>query len=202
MTLIEQEEKLLKDIQFNTDTGFIGRLALYKKAKAQLPSITHAKVKEFSERNSLSQVFRPTKKPKKKDLPSIVAKIGHYQCDLTFYRKKKRENQNHYIILTCINIHSKKGYALPLKEKNQSVVLDALKSIVRLIEEDGDAIETLQSDNETEFKNREMKAYLQSKGISQRFCQAGDKSCLGVAESFNLTLRRKIEQYLAFHKTA
>ena len=51
-----------------------------------------------------------------------------------------------------------------------------------------------------EFKNNEMKKYLDSIWIEQRFCQVGDKRCLSVVERFNRTLRSLIAKYMVAFK--
>ena len=114
--------QLLQDLFNDPEEGFVGQRKLYLKAKAINPKITIKDVKEFFKRNEVAQVHT-IKKTETVDSP-IFGIIGHYQADLTFYPKYKRQNKGYHIILTAIEVNSRRGYAIPLEKKTQSSVLD------------------------------------------------------------------------------
>ena len=85
--------------------------------------------------------------------PRIHGKIGHYQADLTFLTRYKKQNSNYHILLNVINVNTKYVYAEALKDKTQNSVLDALETIRRKALKDGRPLKILQTDNGKEFQN-------------------------------------------------
>src|SRR6476620_6044885 len=104
-------------------TGFVGVDKLTRRAKQINPKITQKQVKEFLQHNSISQVFQ--KPTQTKGVPRIHGKVGHYQADLTFLTRYKKQNNNYHILLTVINVNTKYAYVVALKDKTQISVLDA-----------------------------------------------------------------------------
>jgi hypothetical protein len=78
--------KLFNDLK----TGFVGAEKILKRAKLQDPKITLNQVKEFLKQNEVHQVFQ--KPMNMKVVPRIHGKIGHYQADLTFLTRYKKQN--------------------------------------------------------------------------------------------------------------
>ena len=67
-----------------------------------------------------------------KIIPRIHGKVGHYQADLTFLTRYKKQNNNYHILLNVINVNSKFAYVVALNDKKQKTVLNALEDIRRI----------------------------------------------------------------------
>ena len=67
-----------------------------------------------------------------KIIPRIHGKVGHYQADLTFLTRYKKQNNNYHILLNVINVNSKYAYVVALNDKKQKTVLNALEDIRRI----------------------------------------------------------------------
>ena len=85
--------KLFNDFK----TGFTGADKLLRRAKDSNPKITLKQVKEFLSLNPIHQVFQ--KPSLQKQTPRIHGKIGHYQADLTFFTRYKKQNSNYHILV-------------------------------------------------------------------------------------------------------
>jgi hypothetical protein len=198
-------EDLLTQLYYDPSTGLIGAQKLYKRAKEMMPEITLKTVKEFVSKQKLSQVFSAG--PRQKAKFQITGVIGHYQSDLTFYEQYKRQNSNYSIILTLIEVNTKRAFATALKDKNASSMREGLEKLINQLRNAGLRIRVIQSDNGTEYTNRVVKEYLKSEGIEQMFCQISvlrenDKRCLAVAERFNRTLKSLLNKYMENNLTS
>lgn len=186
--------KLLDKLFNDPKTGFVGEEKLLRRTKVYDPSITRKMVKQFLKENEVHQLFR---KPQKgKGNPKIHGKIGHYQADLTYLTKYKKQNSNYHILLNVINVNTRYAYAEALKDKKRETVLQALDIIRQKALVDGRPITVLQTDNGTEFINNITINWMQQHHITPKYCQKEDKKCLGVAERFNRTIKLMIEKYL------
>ncbi len=175
-------------------TGFIGAEKVLRRSKLINPNITMKQVKAFLNDNPINQVFQ---KPSKSNvMPRIHRNIGHYQADLTFLTRYKRQNNNYHILLAVINVNTKYAYVEALKDKTQKAVYDAFKTIRKQALNDGRTINVLQSDNGKEFQNSSITEWAEKHLIEHVFCERDDKKCLGVAERFNRTIKLMIEKYL------
>ena len=190
--------QLLLELYNDPKTGFVGVDKLTRRAKQYNPKITQKQVKEFLENNSIYQVFQ--KPTRTKSVPRIHGKVGHYQADLTFLTRYKKQN-NYHILLTIVNVNTKFAYIAALKDKTQISVLDALETIRKKAVKDGRPLNVFQTDNGKEFQNRKITNWMDQHHITSQYCEKDDKKCLGVAERFNRTIKLMIEKYLTSMNT-
>ena len=186
--------KLLDKLFNDPKTGFVGEEKLFRRAKVYDPSITRKQVKQYLKENSVHQLFCKPKKSKVS--PKLHGKIGHYQADLTFLTKYKKQNSNYHILLNVININTRYAYSEALKDKRKETIVQALEDIRQRAQSDGRPITVLQTDNGTEFINDSISSWMHQHSIKTQYCQKDDKKCLGVAERFNRTIKLMIEKYL------
>lgn len=194
-------ENVLQKLYYDPSSGYQSYTKLYKKAKEIKPKITQKIVKEFIKQQSTEQINKEVKEEKPNIIPPIVGPVGHYQVDITDYPKYYKQNNGYRYILNSIEINTKKAYSVPLKTKTKSAVLDGLQQIVKQIVDDGHKFNVVQSDLGSEFNNKEMKKYLDSIWVEQRFCSVGDKKCMSVVERFNKTIRTLITKYMVANNT-
>ena len=121
-------DALLSKLFNDPKTGFVGADKLLRRAKQTNPKITLKVVKEFLKQNSIHQVFQ--KPTPIKQTPRIHGKVGHYQADLTFLTRYKKQNSNYHILLNVINVNTKYAYVVPLKDKTQGSVIKAFEDIL------------------------------------------------------------------------
>jgi hypothetical protein len=191
--------QLLSKLFNDPKTGFVGAEKLLKRAKLQNSKITLNQVKEYLMQNEVHQVFQ---KPKtSKIVPRIHGKVGHYQADLTFLTRYKKQNSNNHILLNVINVNTKYAYVKALKDKTQGSVLDALERIRQKAIKDGRPIKVFQTDNGKEFQNHQISKWMELHQIAVQYCEKDDKKCLGVAERFNRTIKLMIENFLTSRNT-
>lgn len=195
----QAHEKILTEIYYDPKTGYIGQNKLYQKVKAIDPSITRNIVIEWIKtQDSIQTQNKNPVQTQKKYQKKIVGGHNSYQCDLTFYSKFKRQNKGYWVILTVIEMNTRKAYARPLKNKETKTVLDAFKDILKELPEDMDRIE---SDNGSEFINKQFQKMIDDEEIIHLTFDAENHRALGVVERFNGTLREKIGAYMNANNT-
>jgi hypothetical protein len=157
---------------------------------------TSDEINEFLQSQEAVQLHKP--KPIPNYVP-ISGVPGTVQCDLTFYEQYASSNKGFDIILTVIEINSRRAYCRPLKNKTQANVIQAFKEI---IEESQKYIPivSVTSDQGSEF-SKEFVSFLEKQGISHYYTNVGDKHALGRAERFNRTIRGLIEKYMTAYNT-
>ena len=106
---------LLNKLFNDPKTGFTGADKLLRRAKEYNPKITLRQVREFLLHNPIHQVFQ--KPSAQKQTPRIHGKVGHYQADLTFLTRYKKQNRNYHILLNVINVNTKYVYSEALKDR-------------------------------------------------------------------------------------
>ena len=186
--------KLLNKLFNDPKTGFVGEEKLFRRAKVHDPNMTRKPVKQFLKHNEVHQLFRKPQNEKRN--PKIHGKIGHYQGDLTFLTKYKKQNSNFHILLNLVNVNTRYAYTEVMKNKRTESVLNALENIRVRAQHDGRPITVLQTDNGSEFTNKTVLHWMQKHHIQPQCCQKDDKKCLGVVERFNRTIKLMIEKYL------
>jgi hypothetical protein len=95
-------------------------------------------------------------------------------------------------ILCVINVNSRYAYAYALKNKGSKGVAEALSIFLRQCVPRSPC-EFLQTDNGSEFLNRDVAKVLKSEGVTHTTVEAGDHRGQSYVERFNQTLRRLIQ---------
>lgn len=106
------------------------------------------------------------------------------QADLVEMIPYAKENRNYRYILTAINIFSKMGYAIPLKNKTGVEVAQALKSLFDSL---GYQVKYLHVDNGKEFYNETVTNLLKNFGIKRYSTYTAMKAA--ICERFNRTIK-------------
>ena len=120
----------------------------------------------------------------------MVGGINHqWQADLVDMRSLSRVNANYNYLLTCIDILSKFAWAVPLKNKTGSALIDGFKTILN----SGRKPRTLQTDKGTEFLNGQFQSFLKKRNI--KFFTTQNETKASVVERFNRTLKTKMYKY-------
>lgn len=118
-----------------------------------------------------------------------------WQVDLIDLRKIKYQNSHYEYILTCIDVFSKKAWAIPIKNKTANSSMTAFKTIF----ETGRIPKTIFSDQGNEFKGVCDKLFEKHK---IKVITSKTKLKAGVVERFNRTLMEKIYRIFTYNKNS
>ncbi len=184
----------LHQLYYNPDNPLPTIQNLYKMVKRD--GYTHKDVKDWVANQETNQMFSIPKA--KKIYQPIVGKNNDYQCDLMFLPQYKNQNNNYYIIFCFIEITSRKAYAYPLKNKNEVSIIEAYQQFLKSINY---KINTLTSDNGSEFISKAFQAIDKKHNIEHYFVDPDDKTRVGKVERFNRTVRNRIKKYQVAFKT-
>lgn len=196
---------ILADLYYNPATGFQGITNLLREARKVKSSITRKQVKDFLEAQETYQITKRPPKKKREKLP-ITAGLGTFQADLAFLPDYKKSNNGYSVLLTIVSVNTRKAYALPLKSKSGKQLKEAFTKLYpELYDEtkEGDKIplSILHTDDGTEFKNREMKAFYKDNFIQHRISKTEQHNHLGIIERFNRTLKALMFKYFKAKNT-
>lgn len=125
----------------------------------------------------------------------VVGGIGHqWQADLIDVSRLSKHNRGIKFILTCIDVFSKKAWAVPLKDKTGHTLVAAFKTIPDTLPS------RLQTDKGTEFVNRHFQSWLKENRV-HFFTTENEDIKASVVERFNRTLKSKLWRYFTKHDT-
>lgn len=128
--------------------------------------------------------------------PYTVTNIDDvWEMDLADLSSLSRYNSGHKYLLTVIDVFSRYGWSLPLKNKTGASVTSALKTLFKNRQP-----LTLQSDKGTEFVNATVQKYLKNQGISFHTTHNPDIKA-AIIERFNRTLKSKMYKYFTKNNT-
>ena len=118
-----------------------------------------------------------------------------FQADLVDMSAMARQNDGNRYLLTCIDVFSKRAWAVPLKTKSGENVKAAFEFIFK------DAIPNmLQTDKGTEFLNSTVQALFAQHDI-KHYTSENEDIKAAVVERFNRTLKNKMWRYFTYAKT-
>lgn len=186
--------RLLHELYYNKH--YTSKAELYRQANKAKP-VTHSIVNKFVDAQLPQELhYRAVRKIPR----AITAHDKHEQwhADLIDLSKFKYQNSYHAWLMTVINIFSRKAYGRAMKTKGAVDVATAFGSIIT---EAGYAPRLLQTDNGTEWLNKQVQDLLREHGIIHRTVQVGDHHKQGVIERFNGTIMGKIARNMSANKT-
>jgi transposase InsO family protein len=118
-----------------------------------------------------------------------------FQADLVDMQSLSRSNDSHRYILTCIDVFSKKAYALPLTDKRGPTLATAFEKIF------SETVPNLvQTDRGTEFLNSKVQDVFKKFNI-RHYWSFNDDIKAAVVERFNRTLKTRMYRYFTAHHT-
>ena len=125
----------------------------------------------------------------------VGGKDDQFQADLVDLSSLSKFNDGFNWILTCIDIFSKFGWAIPLKHKTGFEITEAFMKIFH----SGRKPHKLQTDKELEFLNRTFQKYLKKQNV--HFFTTNSEAKASVVERFNRTLKTKMWKYFTHKNT-
>lgn len=131
-------------------------------------------------------------RPAKKNYPRRAV-ISHYpddiwSGDLVEFPGFVDENDGYKYCLNIVDVFSRYAWAVPMKNKTASTVLDAFKKVVD--KNDGITPSKYWVDEGSEFYNKQMQAYCKAKHITIYSTYGNSKSA--IVERFNRTIKTRL----------
>ena len=118
------------------------------------------------------------------------------QADLADLSKLSKSNDKQRYLLCIIDVFSKYAWVAPIKEKTGKNLVIAFKSVLK----SGRCPKHLQTDKETEFKNKEFQNFLKTKKI-HFFTTENSETKASIVERFQRTLKTRMWKYFTHHCT-
>jgi Integrase core domain/Chromo (CHRromatin Organisation MOdifier) domain len=118
-----------------------------------------------------------------------------FQADLADIQNLSRSNDGHRYILTCIDVFSKRAFALAIKDKQGSTLAAAFEIIFSDI-----VPNMIQTDRGTEFLNSLVQAVFKKYNI-HHYWSLNDDIKAACVERFNRTLKTRLYRYFTAKHT-
>jgi len=131
--------------------------------------------------------------PRRKTYSKGIADL--YQIDLADLSSLSPFNDGTRYLLTCIDVFTKRAWAVPVRSKFGRVVAEAFERIIAERK-----CNMVQSDKGTEFLNSTFQSMLRRHGI-KFYTSENDDLKAAVVERFNRTLKTKMFRYFTYKKT-
>ena len=186
----KQRDKLSKRYYDTEAVGSYGGIQpLAKKTKVQ-PEV----VKSWLETQDVYTLHKPVryKFPRRKVI--VSGPNQQWQADLIDMSRLNRHNHGFTFVLTCIDVFSKRAWAIPIKNKTGTSLVSAFESIPVVLPR------SLQTDKGTEFTNHKFQQWLKKNHV-HFFTSENDDIKASVVERFNRTLKSKLWRYFSRHDT-
>ena len=191
-------EKVLSQIYYNLQEAgsFSGIDALLRAAKEQgLKKIKRKQVQNWLKQQEVYTLHKPARRQFQRNRVIVGGKDDQFQVDLVDLSSLSKYNDGYTFLLTCIDILSKYGWAIPMKHKTGPEITEAFSQIVK----SGRQPKILQTDKGTEFLNVTFQNYLRKKNI--RFFTTHSEMKSSVVERFNRTIKTKMWKYFTYKNT-
>ena len=118
-----------------------------------------------------------------------------FQIDLVDLSSLASFNDGMRYLLTCIDVFSKRAWAVPVRRKSARDVAEAFENILT-----DEKCNMVQSDKGTEFLNSTFQSMLSRRGIKFYTSENEDLKA-AVVERFNRTLKEKMFRYFTYKNT-
>jgi transposase InsO family protein len=118
-----------------------------------------------------------------------------FQADLVDMQSLSRSNDSYRYILTCIDVFSKKAFAVPLKDKLGSTLATAFDKIFSQT-----VCNMIQTDRGTEFFNKSVQNVFKKYTV-HHYHSLNDDIKAACVERFNRTLKTRMYRYFTYRHT-
>ena len=191
----KQIQKILGDLYYspNQPAAFGGAGKLVQAAKKY--GIKKATVLKWLQAQGSYSIHKPIVRKFKENRVFVNGKDEQWQADLVDVQRLSKNNNGYKYILTVIDVLSKYAWAIPLKNKTGTSLVNAFKQIFK----DNRKPEKLQTDKGSEFTNKVFQKFLKDNNI--HFFVTYNETKAQIVERFNRTLKTKMWRYFSFANT-
>ena len=198
--LSETKEEQIRKAYISSN--YAGATRLYELMHDKGSRITKAEVRAFIDEQLSEQIFQRPKVQRKKDQGSLTSLYPNetFQIDIFDLSNSLNDwnNGNKFrYALCCIDIFTRKSWAVPMPKKTQIYVNDAFNKILEEVNNDNTTNyvpKLLMSDQDSTFMSSEFQDILDRYEITFDAYIKGDHSALGIIDSFARRLKLSISK--------
>ena len=139
-------------------------------------------------KNETLEKIAPVRKYESYLTPITAPEFGYLQIDLMVMEKEATRNKNFKYGFVVIDIYSRYGDVIPIKNKTSVSCLEAFKKYINKINKN---IISITTDNGSEYKG-EFSKFLKEKDIYHKMVEPNDHHAMGIVDRFIQTIRRMI----------
>jgi len=187
-------EKILFTKFYNPSIQYTSIKNLYDAVKKD--GITLQEVQDFIKKQETSQVFKKQKYVKNYFPIYAKHKYEILQIDLVDMSDISSVNENYKYLLVAVDVFSRLAFVVPLKNKTSPTIVESMSETL-----DETEPTMINSDNGSEWINKDFKKLLRERGISINYVEVGDHHKMGIVDRFVRTLREKINKYCTMYNT-
>ena len=134
-------------------------------------------------------LHKPVRRHFKRRCVVVCGPNQQWQADLVDMSRLKKSNDGTTLLLTVIDVFSKRAWCIPLKNKSAASLVAAFTQLLR----ERPPI-TLQTDTGSEFLNRSVQKLLKQYGV-HHFSTHNEETKASIVERFNRTLKTRMLRY-------
>ena len=192
--LSERQEKLLKKLYFD-DGMMFGRDRLWHYLTENYPDyeISRRSVNDWLKKQEVGQLYQS--KRKTKTIKSNITSAPYKTVAIDLKDMGVRAYKGWKWILTGLDVFSKRGFAVPLKDKEAPTVLRGFKTMLGQMQK---KCSSILADNGSEFVDKNFVAFLKEQGIKIVYTKPNSPQGNPV-ERFNGTLGRMMQMWSDQH---
>lgn len=193
----------LEKIFYDSKTGYGGLNDLWKRAKDL--GYNHEEVRIWYNAQPVNQIYKTKKKVKKHQ--NIIApnlNVGSLQADLMIMEKYANKNGGYKYLLNVIDIYSRYGWSIPLKNKESGEIAPHLQQIITKIKRKWKPEKIIFTfDQGSEFEGEVLKLfdkYKVEKHVNDPH-SLNSHNTMGIIERFNKTISSKIKKIMTHNQS-
>lgn len=166
--------------------NYPGLERLVKLAKEKHPEITRREIKTYLESDETRQLSKVQHQSKSSG--HVVAMVPNelWQMDIFDLSKYMKQNKDHRYILCCIDVFTRKAYAMPMLYKDSDSVT---KAFARILAFNKVQPRSILGDNDAAFQNMIFQKFLEMKEIAINYNALHDHHVLGIIDNFARRLK-------------
>ncbi|MCP4473329.1 MAG: transposase family protein [Gammaproteobacteria bacterium] len=171
--------------------------AVYRESKKINPQITVKDVEAYLDKQNTHSIHKPVKRKFDRNRVRAVGLDSDWQLDLICLPSIKKYNKGYGYILACVDVLSKYGWAVPIRDKKPESVRDGFK---RILESSNRKPWCVMTDRGWEFRGRAFQAFLKDRDIQYFTANSPDVKAPNV-ERYIRTLKTRLWKHFTLKKT-
>jgi transposase InsO family protein len=178
------QEKLLHHIYYDK-RFFFGRDKIWRLPEVQEAGVSRRQVGDWLALQQTAQMFKPTRASR--DVQPTIATKPYGQIGVDLVDMTTMAENGYKWLLTGVDLFTKKAFAVPMKDKTEKSVTDAMR---KMIKQFAKMPSVIRSDNGSEFICEGFRKLLADNNIKQVLSSAGKPQSNGEVERINGILKR------------
>ena len=178
--------------------GFPGESRLYTLLSKDHKDITKDDIKNFLGHQEAEQIYKPHQNPRKAKQGSIIAYTVNelWQMDIfsLFNFVDSWKKSEYKYAFCCIDIFTRKAYAIPMKDKTTDSIIKAFETILNDKKDNYPKI--IMADQDSVFNSDTFERILDKYQIILNLFIKGDHNALGVIDAYAKRLYLQLAKYV------